>query len=81
MKRGLIAQFEITLIADQVLALVVLGEAPLVLPTFVAHGSRTPLAVVAALPLQGAELLRQGLVARETFLCILDLIGAFELLG
>ena len=81
MKRGLIAKLEITLITDEVLALVVLGKASLDLTTSVAHSSCTTLAVVAGFTLQGAEFLRQRLVARETFLFILDLIGALELLG
>ena len=59
----LVAKFKVALVAYEVLSLVVLGKPPLVLPALIAHSARAPLAVMAALLREGAELLGKSFVA------------------
>ena len=75
-ERLLVTELKVTLVAYEVLSLVVLGKPPLVLPALIAHSACTSLAVVAALFREGPKLLSQGLVARKALLSILDLVFA-----
>ena len=74
----MITELEVALVADLVFRLIVFRESPLVLPTPVTYGARTPLAVMTTLLLKSAKLLGKRFMTRETLLKVLWLVLAFE---
>ena len=69
----LVTELKVTLVAYEVLSLVVLGKPSLVLSALITNSACASFAVVAALLSEGTKLLRKGLMAREALLSILDL--------
>jgi hypothetical protein len=69
----LVTELKVTLVAYEVLCLVVLGKPSLVLSALITNSACASFAVVAALFREGPKLLSQGLVARKALLSILNL--------
>ena len=79
-ERLLVTELKVTLVAYEVLSLVILGKPPLVLSALITNSACASFAVVAALLSEGTKLLRKGLMAREALLSILDLEFTFVFL-